>query len=315
MLSQHLPTWLVSWIAAYFSGRRQRVLYNRMPTAWKDVIAGVIQGSVLGPILFLLFSLSINDYVPPGVCLLKYADDILIYCTGIFDPSLLQQATDGVQAWCVRYKMRLNIKKCKVLSSGYRNCHPTILIDGIALEPVDTYKYLGIDLNITLDPSQQWNRVYSQVCSLIPLLRKLQRVGWDTEMLLSAYRAYGLSHLTYSAVVLMSCTAVEKAEMTSFQNRALRVIGISQDLATSSHNISPITDLIDDICQRIFNRIIADPTHPVTASLTVNERSKKYVVPSARTTTYINSFLVTHLRMLCNDGRSDLYTNSNASLP
>jgi ribonuclease P/MRP protein subunit RPP40 len=58
-----LPQWLVKWIAVWLSGRKQRVIYRGKQTRWRDVLAGVIQSSVLRPILFLLFVLDINDYL------------------------------------------------------------------------------------------------------------------------------------------------------------------------------------------------------------------------------------------------------------
>ena len=66
-LQRLLPTWLRSWIAAYLSGRKQQVKVGDIETEWMDVAAGVIQGSVLGPILFIIFISDINDYMPEGV--------------------------------------------------------------------------------------------------------------------------------------------------------------------------------------------------------------------------------------------------------
>ena len=82
-LQKLLSNWLTAWIATYLSNRRQRVYFNGSTTTWKDVLAGVIQGSVLGPVLFLLFIFDINDFLPTGVTLFKYADDILAYVTGL----------------------------------------------------------------------------------------------------------------------------------------------------------------------------------------------------------------------------------------
>ena len=75
-------------------------------------------------------------------------------------------------------------------------------------------------------------------------------------MLISAYRAYGISHFVYSAVILMSCLGQHKAEMIAYQNRVLRIIGISQSIALTEHNILPIIERVDEICMRNFNRII-----------------------------------------------------------
>ena len=311
-LSTMLPTWLVSWIAAYLSNRRQRVLHNKCPTEWKDVLAGVIQGSVLGPVLFLLFISDINTFIPSAAHLLKYADDILAYLLGRPDPSLPQAIVDGVQAWCIINKMRLNTK-CKLLAISCSTLLPPPTLNNIPLEYVESYKYLGVELNTDMNPSQQWQRVYSLVNNLPFLLRKLKHTGWSQRMLLTAYRAYGQSHFDYSAVVLYSCSTIEKAEMTQFQRRILKIIGVTPEQAASQHNVLPVLDRIDSICARMFNRIISDPSHPITASLPHNERKPtEFLVPRARTANYAQSFLVSHLRIK-RDGRPDLYTNSNAS--
>jgi hypothetical protein len=287
-------------------------MYNGKPSDWRDVLAGVIQGSVLGPILFLLFISDINNYIPNGANLLKYADDILAYLLGkLVNTNIPQDIVDGVQAWCVANKMRLNMQ-CKLLSIGLGASHPTLVLNGMPLEYVDCYKYLGVELSADLDPSLQWRRVYSLVCSLPHLLKKLKQVGFSKRMLLSVYRAYGRSHFAYSAVILMSCTATDKAEMSRFQHRVLNIIGVTPNEAAVRHNIKPITDHIDDLCGRMFDRIISDPDHPITAALPLNPRKPdQFVVPLARHPRYHNSFLVTYLRTM-RDGRPDLYTNNNA---
>ena len=310
-LSKMLPSWLVSWIAAYLTGRRQRVVLHRIPSEWKDVRAGVIQGSVLGPILFVLFVSDINLYIPNDSHLLKYADDILAYLLGNFDCKLPQIIIDGVEKWCLINKMRLNNTKCKLLSFGLGPCRPSLLLNGIPLDYVNNYTYLGVDLNVNLDPSQQWLRVYSRVRNLPHLFRKLRYVGWTKNMLLSAYRAYGLSHFDYSAVMLMSCSKADKTEMARLQHQILKIVGVTQNEAATNYNILPISTHIDNVCARIFHRIVINPAHPITSSLNVNARKpEQFTVPIARTARYHNSFLVTLLRSR-RDGRPDLYTNSN----
>ena len=60
-LSLVLPPYLVRWIAVYLSHRKQRVKLHSIETEWRDVAAGVIQGSVLGPVLFIIFIVDITD--------------------------------------------------------------------------------------------------------------------------------------------------------------------------------------------------------------------------------------------------------------
>ena len=152
-------------------------------------------------------------------------------------------------------------------------------------------------------------------CALPFLFKRLRINGWSQRELITAYQAYGLSHFCYSAAILMSCTSAEKTEMTHFQNRILKTIGITSDAAKTLYNITSITNYINDSCHRTFNRIISNESHPITTSLSRNERTQEYTVPRARTTSYLNSFMVAHLRELRNRGRRpDLYTNDNANL-
>ena len=128
---------------------QQRVVIDKKPTEWKTVKAGVVQGSVLGLILFLLFIMGINDVLFPEANLQKYADDILTYIIGDLAPekAIPQNIVNAVNKWCTINKMRLNTTKCKmmVMCNGTVANPPTpIHLNGEVLEPVYSYKYLGL---------------------------------------------------------------------------------------------------------------------------------------------------------------------------
>ena len=63
-LKNLLPEWLISWLAVYLTDRYQKVKTGKTITEWLQVIQGVIQGSVIGPILFILYIYDINKYIP-----------------------------------------------------------------------------------------------------------------------------------------------------------------------------------------------------------------------------------------------------------
>ena len=112
-LLELLPPWLVRWIAAYLKGRIQNVKVGDLTTEWKNVEAEVVQGSVLGPVLFIS---DINNYLTTDANTKKYADDIISYIIGKATTTTLpQRVVDAVQLWCDDNLMRLNAGKCKFI--------------------------------------------------------------------------------------------------------------------------------------------------------------------------------------------------------
>jgi hypothetical protein len=91
------------------TGRKQRVKSNDKFSQWLDVEAGVIQGSVLGPIVFIIFISDINSYIPPTIELTKYADDLGAHNNYIDQKDdNIQLAVDGVEKWAIENDMQIN---------------------------------------------------------------------------------------------------------------------------------------------------------------------------------------------------------------
>lgn len=123
-LEKHLPRWLTTWIATYLTNRRQRVKTTKYTTKWYSVEVGVIQGSVLGPILFIIFLSDINNYIPANIKAPKYADDIATYC--IYNDEAqnnIQLAAEGVSKWADINKMKLNIDETLAMHIGTNQKH------------------------------------------------------------------------------------------------------------------------------------------------------------------------------------------------
>ena len=293
-LQLHLPNWLTSWIAAYLSDRKQRVVVSGTKTDWKSVEAGVIQGSVLGPVLFLIFISDINEVLPQGVDLQKYADDILTYIIGrTITQDLPQQIVDSISKWCQTNKMRLNTNKCKVMiiNKKVSSNLPSVELNNNTLEEVSSYKYLGVELTNTLCWDEQWHRVQKQTSSIPYLIKRLKQLGFREEILVGVYRSLGLSHFTYSAPILSSTSIKTKSEMAQLQNRIFKIIGISPELALTKYNIQTIEELIEKTCTKLLRRILADEIHPLSMKLSKSTRKSYYKTNKARTAAYSNRFV------------------------
>ena len=114
---------IINWIEHWLTDRRQRVVVDGEVSSWKSVLSGVPQGSVLGPILFLLY---IND-LEEGVTgkILKFADDTKLFrkVKEIGDKQNLQDDMDTLVKWSEKWQMLFNFGKCKCL------LHPLIIYD------------------------------------------------------------------------------------------------------------------------------------------------------------------------------------------
>ena len=164
------------WIKSFLFNRRQRVRINSIFSIWREVLSGIPQGSILGPLLFIIF---INDLV--GNChngsdLFLYADDAklfrLISCDN--DVDLLQKDLLYIQSWMEKWLLKLNITKCKVVSFGHHIdfLHEYYLqSEGsfLVLDHLDSIKDLGVTFDSKLKFDKHINEKVNKSYSVLGL--------------------------------------------------------------------------------------------------------------------------------------------------
>jgi len=124
---------LLRWVEAFLTDRRQRVVLNGVKSAWASVISGVPQGSVLGPLLFVIFVNDLPDVVNSSVQL--FADDTKIYgpvshASGV---ESLQSDLDALVRWSARWQLPFNIAKCHSLHIGPGNSRNVYAMGSVML--------------------------------------------------------------------------------------------------------------------------------------------------------------------------------------
>ena len=141
---------LLRFILNYLKDRKQKVVVDGESSELGDVLSGVPQGSILGPLLFILFIDDIVNEVTPGSFIILYADDTKIWrhIRNVSDILTLQQTIDNLADWATRNKMAFHPAKCKVLRVN-GNCvqrPPNIpyTLHGQQLEVVTTHRDLGV---------------------------------------------------------------------------------------------------------------------------------------------------------------------------
>jgi len=162
------------WLGAFLNNRSQRVCVDNCLSYECDVLSGVPQGSVLGPILFLLFINDIDSACSCNSTLKLFADDLKIY--SIFDPinstNSLQVSINNVCAWAGMWQFTINVRKCSALH--LHNKIPSdkrpYFIDGALLPDDNSVTDLGVLIDDKLSFKGHINVIVSKAMQRIGLL-------------------------------------------------------------------------------------------------------------------------------------------------
>ena len=138
---------LLEWIKSFLSGRRQQVVLRGCASDWTDVESGVPQGSVLGPLLFLVYINDLPETVQGNIKM--FADDTKLYSTVSTpgDGISLQADLDCLVHWSDIWQLPFNESKCKVLHLGRANPHYQYSMRGIPMSCTHVEKDLGVHID------------------------------------------------------------------------------------------------------------------------------------------------------------------------
>ena len=112
---------VLEWTRSFLSSRRQQVVVEGVVSSWVQVLSGVPQGSVLGPLLFVCYINDMPDMITSFIYM--YADDakILNSVSGDVDQASLQSDLDTLTEWSKEWQLTFNVNKCKVMHIGRNN--------------------------------------------------------------------------------------------------------------------------------------------------------------------------------------------------
>ena len=162
----------INWIEQWLTDRRQRVVIDGEVSSWKLGLSGVPQGSVLGPILFLVY---IND-LEEGVTgkILICADDTNFFTKTkeIGDKHNLKDDIDKLVKWSEKWKMLFNFGKCKCLHIGPGNASMNYEMGGTILSITVKEKYLGVTMNANMKVSEQCRIAASKGNQVLGMIRE-----------------------------------------------------------------------------------------------------------------------------------------------
>ena len=222
---------MLKWLKNYLTDRYQCTLANNIVSDKQLITCGVPQGSVCGPLLFLIY---INDLASVlEYCKVSlYADDTVIYLVNqnVNDAlELVQKDLNNLSEWCTRNKLTINSKKTKYCIYGMRSnikksktINTVLSLNNNILDRVCSYKYLGF----ILDDHLTFNKHISELCKLVShklyLVAKIRRYI-TTEACINVFKTMILSLLEYGDVIFSGTSVRNLSSIDRLFYRGLRI--------------------------------------------------------------------------------------------
>uniref|UniRef100_A0A4W3GR14 Reverse transcriptase domain-containing protein n=1 Tax=Callorhinchus milii TaxID=7868 RepID=A0A4W3GR14_CALMI len=160
------------WIKNWLSDRKQRVVVNGGFLKWKEVCSGVPQGSVLGPLLFLIY---IND-LDLGIesTISKFADDTKLgrVVNSEEDCNQLQADIHRMVEWADMWQMDFNVDKCEVIHLGRKNDRRQYRLGSSILRGVNVQRDLGVQVSKSLKVAGQVDNAVKKAFGVLSFISR-----------------------------------------------------------------------------------------------------------------------------------------------
>ena len=235
---------LLKFIKNYLEGREQRVIVGNTKSHVKPVLSGVPQGSILGPILFVLFINDLPGGLSPGTDLALYADDTKIWRTirSVDDQEAIQNDITYLHNWSIQNKMKFHPQKCKVLSVANNppllpGAQYTYYLGENLLGYVNSEKDLGVDINSKLNFNDQCHRLINKANQQFGLTKRTCYFVFDKKRRRVLYLSLIRSQFEHCSPIWRPITSTLTDEFENFQKKCIKWILNEESLSYFSYDI------------------------------------------------------------------------------
>ena len=216
---------VLGWVQAWLTGRQQRTVLNGEASDWADVDSGVPQGSVFGPLAFVIYINDIDNVTRLITIMNKFADDTkcgqVIMSPG--DIAILQKCLDDLVDWADKWGMSFNLTKCKVMHVGRTNPMAVYTMSGHTMDSIDFERDIGVKVHKSLRPSLQCSEAANRANAVLGQVSRAFHFR-DRRVFVQLYKQYVRPHLEFAVPAWSPWTQGDKESLEKVQRRAVRMV-------------------------------------------------------------------------------------------
>jgi hypothetical protein len=253
------------WFHSYLKDRVQFISYNNILSSRVTINCGVPQGSILGPILFILYMNDITT-VNNRMDIILFADDTNCLFTGPDLDSVVSEINTSLQIisnWFKTNQLSLNINKTSMIHfhrprQNIQDPHPDIKIDNQTIIPEDTVKFLGIYLDSKLTWKAHLISKANQIARVNAILSKLKH-QLPVHILKTIYTSLILPHIQYSITAWGNLKSPQIKRIKILQKHSIRLICNSKFISHTAPlfkkmKLLTIDDLYEISCCKLYHK-------------------------------------------------------------
>ena len=321
---------LLRLLENYLCNRQQRVVIKGQTSEWGEISAGVPQGSVMGPLMFLIYINDLVTSVSNDINIKLFADDTLLYFAGNdhnISSKLLNDNLKKIQKWADQWLVTFNPMKTELLNISNKRAvnfdNHSVYFDNTKLQGVSQHKHLGVTFNSKLKWSNHIDNLTKGVKSMCDVMNRLKH-SLSRSTLEVIYFTFVRPKLEYACIVFDDCTENEKNKLESIQLYCARIVtgakrGTSHALLYKELNWPKLSERRKiakcKFAYNLSNQNVPDylselMPHKVCENSQYSLRNKEHVsIPNYRTEKFKNSIIPDSVKMW-NNLSSDVKNSS-----
>ena len=218
---------VLGWIKSFLSNRLQYVSIENKKSNCAPVTSGIPQGSVLGPILFVLYINDLPEVVSDGSFVFLFADDTKVFrkINSYLDRQILQKDIDSLVNWSNDWLLKFHPDKCVAMELGkqYNSEKPIYKMGTHTLNQTTCEKDLGVHIDDKLNFDSHINEIVNKANRIMAIARKTFDY-MDTEIFNYIFKGMVRPHLEYAAPVWSPFLVKHKEQLENVQRRATKIV-------------------------------------------------------------------------------------------